>query len=101
MISNPLSRIREGVPDPQVSVKKGFYVCAFTILGVLLQFIVHGALEMWYIGLLLADFHTYSLGMSWDAWITVHDVFTVVLFLVGLLLGFQQGHYWWWRVYHV
>lgn len=101
MISNPLPRIREGVPGPQVSVKKGFYIFAFMILGALLQFVVHGVLEAWYIGLLLADFRTYSLGMSWDALITVHDVFTVVLLLTGLLLGFQQGRHWWRRIYHV
>ena len=101
MISNPLSRIREGVPGPQAHIKKGFYIFAFTILGVLLQFVVHAVLETWYIGLLLADFRTYSLGMSWDSWVTVHNVFTILLFSVGVLLGFQQGSYWWRRIYHV
>lgn len=101
MISNPLPRIREGVPSPQSSVKKGFYIFAFTILGVLFQFVVHGLLESWYIGLLLSDFRTYSLGMSWDNWVIIHDVFTVVLLFIGLLLGFQQGRYWWRRMYHV
>lgn len=99
MISNPLSRIREGVPGPQVHIKKGFYIFAFTILGVLLQFVVHGVLETWYIGLLLANFRTYSLGMSWSAWVTIHNVLTVALFAAGVAFGFQQGRYWWRRVY--
>lgn len=80
-------------------MKKIFYISLFTFLGVLAQFIAHGLLEIWYIGLLLNDFSRYGLGLSWDAWVMIHDIGTVVLFAAGVFLGWRQGSFWWKKIY--
>lgn len=79
--------------------KKIVYVFSFTILGALLQFIVHGLLEIWYIGLLLKDFLRYGFGFSWDTWVAIHIWSAAALFFAGGLAGFWQGRYWWRRIY--
>jgi len=80
-------------------MKRNIYIFAFVVLGILLQFLVHAGLEIWYIGLLIPDFDTYSLGFSWEQWIMIHTIGTVILLIVGVLLGLWQGKYWWKRIY--
>lgn len=75
------------------------YISSFTALGVLLQFIVHALIEIWYIGLLLRDFSTFGLGFSWNAWFRIHEIGTIVLFILGVAFGYRQGKYWWPRIY--
>ncbi len=75
------------------------YVALFTFLGILLQLLVHGLFERWYIGLLVSDFSKYGLGLSWGQWFTIHQVGTVVLFIAGALFGFWQGKFWWRKIY--
>ena len=79
--------------------KKAIYITAFTALGILLQFLVHAGVEIWYIGLLLADFPKYGFGFSWNTWVVIHHVGTVILFAAGVLTGFWQGKYWWRKIY--
>lgn len=81
------------------SLKKRFYVFSFTFLGFLLQILIHGILEQWYIGLLVKDFKKFGLGMTWDQWFFVHHALTVVLLLAGLFFGFRQGRFWWKKIY--
>lgn len=80
-------------------MKKIIYITAFTFLGVLVQFFVHAVLEMWYIGLLLSDFSKYGFGISWDGWILIHNIGTVVFLFLGAGFGFFQGKYWWVKIY--
>ena len=75
-------------------MKRYFYILLFAILGVILQFIVHAIIEIWYIGLLLRDFERYGLGLTWDQWVSIHHVSAVILFLVGLSFGCWQGRLW-------
>jgi len=75
--------------------KKTFYIAAFTLLGYLLQQLVHGIVEIWYIGRLTADFKHYSLGLSWSNWYVIHHILTVLLLAGGLWLGFYLGKRWW------
>lgn len=82
------------------ATKRVFYIVLFTLLGILLQFLLHAAFEMWYIGLLLADFETYSLGFSWEGLLVIHHVGTIVLLVVGAVLGSWQGLFWWERIYN-
>lgn len=79
-------------------MKRTVYIAAFTLLGVLLQFLTHALVEIWYIGL-LRDYPTYSLGLAWRHWVMIHDVGAVILFLAGVWLGFRQGQYWWQKIY--
>lgn len=76
-------------------MKKIIYIICFTVLGVMVQFLVHSVIEILYINLLLNDFQKYGLGLSWNQWFTVHHIGTVVLLIIGILLGFWQGTYWW------
>lgn len=69
------------------------------LLGVLVQFVVHAVGEIVYIKLLRNNFEVFGLGLSWDMWFTIHGIYTIVLLIVGVGLGFQQGKYWWKRVY--
>ena len=80
-------------------MKKIVYILLFTLLGVLLQFFIHALLEIWYIRLLTSDFQTYGLGLSWTNWFLIHHIATVILLLVGVILGLWQGMYWWKRIY--
>lgn len=80
-------------------MKKYFYVFLFTLLGILLQFLIHAMLEIWYIGLLVKDFGRYSLGFSWSQWVLIHHSGSVVLFAAGMLFGFFSGRFWWHKLY--
>lgn len=78
---------------------KYIYKTAFTFLGILLQFLIHAGIEIWYSGLLLSDFATYSLGFTWAQWFMIHNVLSIMLLFVGGLFGYFQGQYWWKRIY--
>lgn len=78
---------------------KYIYIAAFTILGIFLQFLIHAGIEIWYIGLLISDFATYSMGFTWTQWVIIHNVATVVLHIAGAIFGYWQGRYWWKRIY--
>jgi len=80
-------------------MKKKIYISAFILLGILLQFLLHALLEVWYIGLLLQDFGKYGFGLGWDAWLMIHHIGAATLFISGVLFGFLQGRYWWQKVY--
>ena len=82
-----------------MKIKKIIYITLFTFFGSLLQLIVHGLVENWYINLLLSDFTKYSLGFSWTDWFVIHHVVTVILFVGGALFGVWQGKYWWRKIY--
>jgi len=82
-----------------MAMKKIIYVFLFTFLGILVQFLIHALVEVWYIGLLLEDFPSYGLGFSWENWLMIHNVGAIILFLGGAILGFWQGKYWWKRIY--
>ena len=83
-----------------MAIKKTFYIASFTFLGTLLQFIIHGLIEIWYINLLTGNFQKYGLGFSWQQWFLFHAAFTIILFFAGMAFGFWQGIHWW-RVLYV
>ncbi|MBL7053151.1 MAG: hypothetical protein ISS02_00600 [Candidatus Portnoybacteria bacterium] len=80
-------------------MKKSIYIILFTFLGFLLQFLIHGLVECWYINLLVNDFSKYSFGFSWSQWFTIHYIGTILLLVIGLLFGFYQGKFWWRKIY--
>ncbi|KPJ71321.1 hypothetical protein AMJ50_02400 [Parcubacteria bacterium DG_74_3] len=80
-------------------MKKTIYIAAFTFLGILLQFLIHALVEIWYIGLLTQDFSRYSWGFSWSQWFLIHHIGTVILLVAGIFFGFWQGKFWWHRIY--
>lgn len=82
-------------------MKRNFYIFSFTALGILLQFLIHALVEIWYINLLLNNFPRYGFGLSWNQWVLIHHALSAVLFIAGATFGFQQGKYWWHRLYPV
>lgn len=80
-------------------IKKIIYILCFIVLGVLVSFLVHAAIEIPIINFLVSDFDRYSLGLSWAQWQMVHDVGTVVLLILGIIVGYIQGKYWWQVIY--
>lgn len=82
-----------------MSKRKITYLGLFTLFGILLSFTIHGVVEIAVIKKLLIDFEKYGLGFTWHQWYQVHNIGTVVLFLLGALFGFLQGEYWWKRLY--
>jgi hypothetical protein len=80
-------------------MKRVFYIFCFTVLGLLLQLIVHSIVESGVIALLIEDFDRYGLGLSWDQWYAIHHVAGALLFLAGGILGFRGGVHWWRVIY--
>ncbi|PIS05095.1 MAG: hypothetical protein COT81_02925 [Candidatus Buchananbacteria bacterium CG10_big_fil_rev_8_21_14_0_10_42_9] len=80
-------------------MKKTIYIIAFSFLGILISFLVHYGIEYPVIFLLITNFETFSLGLSWDTWFLVHHVGTVILLILGASAGFFQGRYWWRVIY--
>ena len=75
------------------------YISLFIFLGFLTQLFIHAVVEQVYIWLLLQRFDIFGLGFSWTAWFTIHTVFAIMLALIGIIVGFWQGMYWWKRLY--
>jgi len=80
-------------------MKRTIYIACFILLGALLSTLVHGVIEIRYIGLLLRDFGAYGLGLSWRGWELVHHAGATLLLIGGVSLGFRQGNFWWPRLY--
>lgn len=82
-----------------MKTKKIVYIAAFTALGILLGFVFHGLIEIYYIKLLLSDFSGYSFGLSWGGLFAVHKVFSAATLLGGVAFGFFSGRFWWKYIY--
>ena len=79
--------------------KETAYITCFTILGILVSFLVHAGIEIPVINLLIRDFDTYGLGLTWQQWQIIHDGGAVVLLILGIIIGYWQGVYWWDVIY--
>lgn len=78
-----------------MTVKKYFYIVIFTLLGILVSFLIHAVIEIPAIFLLISDFERWGLRLSWETWESIHAVFAVVLFILGVIFGLRYGkHYW-------
>ncbi len=81
------------------TVKKYFYITMFVFLGVLASFVVHAGVEMAVIDLLVNDFERYNLGLSWNGWLTVHAVGSVLLLAIYAMTGLWLGKHFWEKKY--
>jgi len=72
---------------------------AFTVLGILFQFLIRALIEAGYIALLDFDYVKYSLGLNWSQMMIIQKILTIVLFIGGALFGYMQGVYWWKQLY--
>jgi len=80
-------------------MKRIIYIISFTAFGILLQFLIHAGIEIWYINRLVTDFSKYSFGFSWNQLFLFHHIATVILFLAGAGFGFWCGKFFWRKIY--
>jgi hypothetical protein len=82
-------------------MKRKIYIALFVLLGLLLQFLLHALIEIWYINLLLKDFPKYGLGLNWNQWLMIHHALSLILVAVGAVWGFYEGRFWWRHLYEL
>lgn len=83
----------------KLKTKRCFYLSLFILLGLILQGLIHAGLEIWYLNLLMDNFDSYGLGLSWRTWVLIHHAVTILLLLLGIGFGWWQGKFWWKRIY--
>jgi len=74
--------------------KKTIYIILAAILGFVLNFIVHGAIEIPVLYLFQKDFEKYGLGLDWQIWVLIHHVGSVTLVITGIIFGIWLGFRW-------
>lgn len=77
-------------------MKRSVYISCFVVLGLLLQFVVHGLLEISVIAFLLSKT---MLGLPWTTWVYIHHIGAVILLVGGVVFGYQAGIHGWGIVY--
>ena len=80
-------------------MKKQIYLFLTMILGVLLTTIIHAGLEIWYISLLNENWEEYSFGLAWPRLWQIHLGYTIILLILGVVLGYYLGKRWWRIIY--
>lgn len=76
-------------------MKKVWYITLFTLLGILLGFLLHALIEIPVIFLLVSDFERWGMGFSWGIWEMIHTIGALALLILGAVIGFRQGQHWW------
>jgi hypothetical protein len=82
-----------------METKRKIYIFAFTVLGLMIGFLIHALTEVVYIKLLLKDFVTYSFGLTWSELIQFHYVLSLIIIVVCGLWGWAAGRFWWRQIY--
>ena len=75
------------------------YILTTILFALLISTLIHGFVEKFYIDLLLNDFDTWSFGMTWNTLNKVHTIFTSLMLLAGVIVGYVLGKRWWRIVY--
>ena len=76
-------------------MKKHIYIGLFVFLGLLIQFFVHGSLEIAYSILLWREFEQWSFGMNYNQLWMIHNIVSWILVVLGAWLGYRSGRFWW------
>lgn len=76
-----------------------FYIIAFTVLGILVQFLFHAALEIQVIKFFTEVASSEAFGLSWNILFLIHHIGSIVLLGAGMYVGFREGQYWWRELY--
>lgn len=80
-------------------MKRIIYISLFTVLGIILSFLIHAAIEIPILWLFIKDFDQYGLGLSWQSWYLIHYIGSIVLLFIGIIFGYFQGKHWWKVIY--
>ena len=76
-------------------LKKIVYLAAWTFLGLLLSVIAHAVLEINYINFVIKQGQT----VRFYGGCALPPAIQVTIILIGLILGFLFGHYFWQKIY--
>ena len=69
---------------------KYFKIIFVIIIGLLIGIIIHGAIEIPVIFLLISTFKDFFLRVSWNVWLLIHHIFTVIIEFLGIFLAFRS-----------
>lgn len=82
-----------------MTLKKVFYIFAFTILGGMIGFLLHAFIETLILAALLQSSTADFVGLGYGEWTLVHTAGTPLLVVIGLWAGYLQGKQWWEELY--
>ena len=57
------------------------------VTGLLLGFIIHGVIEILVIFILTGGLKNFFIRIPWNTWILIHNIFTVVIEILGIFLA--------------
>jgi len=83
-----------------MKIKKTIYFVAVAFFGMLLSFIAHGLIEIWYLNRAIEK----GSPVTWTSYFRLGSCALPVylqygLFLAGLIGGLLLGRYWWHKIY--
>jgi H+/Cl- antiporter ClcA len=82
-------------PENPSQLKKAAYLCAATILGILLSFIAHAIIEIVY----LHRAESQGKVVTFYGSCALPPVLQILLLALGAIGGFLLGRFWWRKVY--
>lgn len=80
-------------------MRRLFYIFSFMVLGLLLGTLAHAGLEIPALALVTNDFERYGDSFFWRHWGLIHGWGGIVLWAIGLILGFVAGRKFWQILY--
>lgn len=84
-----------GTPGQPTKLKKGVYLVAAVVLGLLLSFLIHSSIEMSYLSLIRAS----GITATFYGQCALLPVIQASLWFLGAAGGFFLGKYWWRKLY--
>jgi hypothetical protein len=80
-------------------MKKLIYLVLFIVLGILLSFLFHAAIEIPFLLIFFDSGAKSVIGLTWSQWLTSHAIGSGFLLVAGIIFGYWQGGHWWKVIY--
>lgn len=77
-------------------MKKYLEIILIIIIGLILGLVIHGIVEILAIWVLTTWLTSFFASISWESWLLIHFIFTIVVEILGVLLAFL-GYKKYWR----
>lgn len=68
------------------------FMVGWIVLGVLVSFILHAAIEYPLLMLIINNYDYYANSYLWQNWETLHAIGTATLLLLGIVIGIWGGY---------
>ena len=65
------------------------------VIGLVLGMVIHGVVEILTIWVLTNWLNDFFLGTSWNSWLLIHLIFTIVVGILGIILALQIFKKYW------